>query len=386
MSTAVGGYAASHYTAVAEAFQENFDGLGDVGAAFAAYQDGELVVDIWGGAADSKRDVPWGQDTMALLFSGTKALVGLCLLMLAERGQLDLDAPVARYWPQFAAAGKARVTVAELASHQARLPAVRMPLSEDDLLDPARMAALLAAQPQEKDPRAQFAYHALTYGWLCGEIVRRVDGRTVGEFFADEVAGPLELELWIGIDAAIEGRVARLEYAPDWGGASPVSSDADDDLKAAVWANPPLFPAPEMPWNRPSWHQAQIPASNAIGTARSVARFYGCLACGGELDGVRLLKTATLDKGTRQLSGGNDPFIGHPMAYGIGLALQTHIRAYGPPADAFGHAGSGGQVHGAWPTQRVGFSYMTNQLRDGELADPRSVRLLGSLYRAVTNG
>ena len=315
------------------------------------------------------------------MMSGSKALVALCLLLLIDRGELDPDAPVARYWPEFGAAGKSMVTVAEVASHRARMPAVRTPLSERDVLDPVYVASVLAAQPREEDPRARFVYHSLTYGWLCAELVRRVDGRTIGEFFAAEVAGPLGLDLWIGIDPSVEPRVARLEYAPGYG--EHLAVDPADDLQVAVFRNPDAFPVPDLPLNRPAWHQAQIPAGNAIGAARSTARLFGCLACGGRINGVRLLRESTLVLGTRQLAAGDDPFIPYPLAYGIGMALQTRLKTFGPPRGAFGHAGAGGSVHGAWPAERVGFSYLMNQMRDSELVDPRHARLLQAVYDAV---
>lgn len=334
-----------------------------------------------GGTADTARGTRWTPDTVAVMFSGSKALVALCLLILVDRGQLDPHAPVARYWPEFGAAGKSAVTVAEVASHRARLPVVRTPLSERDVLDPEYVASILAQQPQEKDPRARLIYHALTYGWLCAELVRRIDGRTIGQFFAAEVAVPLGLDLWIGIDPSVEPRVARLEYAPGYG--KNAQLDPSDDLQVAMFTNPVAFPPSDLPWNRPSWRQAQIPAGNAIGTARSVARLFGCLARGGAIDGIRLLRESTLHLGTRQLAAGDDPFIPYPLRYGIGMALQHRLHVLGPPDEAFGHPGSGGSVHGAWPRERTGFSYLMNQMRDTALVDPRPDRLLQALHEVV---
>lgn len=383
MTASVSGFVTAGYERVAEAFERNFEELGEVGAAFSATSNGELVVDLWHGLADSKSGARWDRDTVVPLFSTTKGLVAICVLMLADRGQLDLDAPVAKYWPDFAANGKSGVTVIEVMSHRARLPAVRTRLSEEDLLEPRRLASLLAAQPQEVDPRAAFTYHPMTYGWLCGEIVRRVDGRTVGQFFADEVAEELGLDLWIGIDASIEPRVARLEYAPNWTDRLGTAASTQDGLKLAVWSNPALLKPPELMWNRPAWHEAEIPASNAIGTARSVARLYGCLARGGELDGVRLLGSNLILRARQTLASDVDPLTEQPIAFGIGFQVQNKLRAYGPPPDAFGHSGAGGSIHGAWPRQRVGFSYAMNQLRDDELVDPRAHGLLTALHEAV---
>lgn len=256
------------------------------------------MVDLWGGVADPDTGRPWTRDTLQLIYSGTKGLVAACVLILVERGALHLDAPVADYWPEFAAHGKDRITVAEVMSHQGRLPGVRARLSRDDVLEPVRMAALLAAQPPESDPRAALIYHALTYGWLTAELIRRVDGRGVDAFFADEIAGPLGLDLWIGLPPEHEHRVSTISYGPDLA-AEPDAPAPTDELARIVQANPPMFVRGDMVWNTARVHQAVIPGAGAIGTARSVARFYGCLARGGEIDGVRILSEATLQLGRR---------------------------------------------------------------------------------------
>ncbi len=377
------GFVAPGFEGVREEFERNFTERDELGAAFAATLDGKPVVDLWGGQADRDSRRPWAGDTVQVVFSGTKGLVALCLLMLADRGQLDLDAPVARYWPEFARHGKEGVTVAELASHRARLPAVAEPIAIEDYLDPERLAALLADQAPERDPRAGFVYHGLTYGWLCGEVIRRVDGRSVGAFFAEEVAVPLGLQAWIGIPPEVEGRVATLEFAPRWGEAGALAGLHEDPLWRSIWTNPWIFPAETMHWNRADLHAAEIPGAGGIAEARSLARLYGCLARGGELDGVRLLRPETLELGRRQRSGGADPFSGVVHAFGIGFQLQTERGLFGPAPDGFGHGGAGGSVHGAWPSRRVGFSYAMNQMRDTDPVDPRAIALLASLYEAL---
>lgn len=376
------GHVAAGFEPVAEAFARNLAERGELGAAFAAVLDGEPVVDLWGGSADRARAVPWERDTPILLFSGAKGLVALCLLMLVERGALELDAPVARWWPEFAAAGKGAVTVREAATHRARLPGIRVPVSEQEVVDPVRMAALLADQPAEADPRAAFAYHNLAFGWILGELIRRADGRSVRDFFAEEVAGQLGLELGFGADAEREPAVAQLEYAPGWGAAFGAGPD-DDPLRTAIYGNPPLLAAGEVRWNRPALRRALIPAANAIGTPRSMARLYGCLARGGELDGVRLLSPETLALGRAEQVRGTDAFLGAPFVFGVGFQLQNDLRWLGPPADAFGHPGAGGSVHAAWPSARVGVSYATTQLRDDAPLDARPSSLLAALDAAI---
>jgi CubicO group peptidase (beta-lactamase class C family) len=380
------GHVAAGFEGVAEQFELNFTERGDLGAAFAAVLDGEPVVDLWGGFADPAQPVRvWSEDTLQLIFSGTKALVATCMLMLIERGRLALDDEVCRHWPEFAANGKRAITVADLMSHRARLPGVRTPLRDSDLTDARALAELLAEQAPETDPRAVAVYHPLTFGWLCGELVRRVDGRTVGHFFAEEVAGPLDLELWIGLPEENEARVSTLVRGPgmDGGRVSDEAVLAADELLARVWANPPDPPDGSMPWNGRPYHAAEIPGANAIGTARSVARLFGCLARGGELDGVQLLRPETLELARCPLSRFRDPLLDEPMAYGAGFQLQTPLRSFGPPANAFGHAGAGGSIHAAWPDQRVGVSYAMNEMRNEPAGDPRSQSLLQVLFEAV---
>ena len=310
------GYVAPGFEGVATEFERNFSERGEVGAAFAACLDGKMVVDLWGGLADpGPPPRPWREDTLQLIFSGTKGLVAACGLMLIDRGLLALEDPVCKHWPEFAANGKQAVTVAELFSHRARLPGVRAPLQESDLTDDVRLAQLLATQAQESDPRAAASYHGLTYGWLCGELIRRVDGRSVGRFFAEEIARPLDLELWIGLPEAYEPRVSTLLYGADWSDPDHTAQDyAADPFLACAEVNPPVLMEGRMPWNTRPFHAAEIPAVNGIGSARSIARLYCCLARGGELDGVRLMSPETIELGRRELSRFVEAFSAEPLA------------------------------------------------------------------------
>jgi CubicO group peptidase (beta-lactamase class C family) len=382
----VAGITAPGYERVADAFDENLTEHGEVGAAFCAYVRGQQVVDLWGGVADPQSGRPWAEDTLQVIFSGTKGLIAVCILILTERGQLDLDARVARYWPEFAAAGKESVLVRHVVSHTAGLPGIRRrEVTRSEMLDGQLMASLLADEVPIWEPGSVLCYHPLTYGWLCGELMRRIDGRSAGRFFAEEVAQPLGLELWIGLPAAEEARVAVLQPCLTWGQAAQNNPDevAADPVLRAVWGNPPFLLRDEIwRWNTTPVRNAEIPAANAVGTARSVARLYGCLASGGELDGVRLLSRGTLENGRRLLSSGIDPLQKLPFAFAAGFELQSTRSTLGPPADAFGHGGAGGSMHGAWPSQQAGFSYAMNELRDDEVEE-RSSRLLGALFRAI---
>jgi CubicO group peptidase (beta-lactamase class C family) len=372
----IGGHVAPGFEGVARAFERNFAERDEIGAAFAAVRDGETLVDLYGGLADRASGRPWTEDTLQLVFSGTKGLLAVCLLLLLERGQLELDAPVARYWPEF---GKESVRVRDVVSHTARLPGIDTELDLDALPDFERMTAILAAQPQSDDPRAGFCYHALTYGWLCGELVRRADGRSPGAFFADEIARPLELELWIGLPPGEERRVSTLVHHDGWPTKPHLSDDrfAEDRLTWSIWGNPPTFGRETFPWNRSDYRRAEIPGANAVGMARSVARLYATLVA------AEVVSEETLRLGRTELSRGWEPVLDSPMAFGVGFQLQTEEQPFGPPADGFGHGGAGGSIHGAWPELRVGFSYAMNLMRDDEDEDGRADTLLRALHEAV---
>jgi CubicO group peptidase (beta-lactamase class C family) len=360
---------------VADAFRANLEELGELGAAFAAYVSGRKVVDIWGGVADARDGRPWTGDTLQLVFSGTKGLTAACMMLVAERGLVDVERPVAEYWAEFAACGKADVTVADILTHRAGLAAVTEDLELDDLLDPIRLADLLARQAPHWEDASRLAYHGLTYGWLCDALMRRITGVSVGGFLASEIAEPLGLDVWIGLPPELEARVSTLSmrnYEPEL----PASA-----YGRRVFFNPPVFAEP-LPWNLPRFHQAELAGVNAIGAARSLARLYGCLAQGGALDDVRLCSPQAIERAAALRVRGVDPYANEDVAFGLGFELQTEDLAFGPALDAFGHTGAGGSVHGAWPRQRTGFSYCMNEMRP-EAGDRRARRLLEALYACL---
>ena len=360
----VQGRVAEGYEAVAKAFGRNLREEGELGAAFAAVLGGDLVVDVWGGVADDETGEPWREDTLALVFSGTKGFVAVAVLILIERGLLELDEEVARYWPGFTEG----VQVRHVVSHTAGVPGLRDGFTAEELLDTELLASRIAAEPPYWPPGTRLAYHALTYGWICDGLIRRVDGRSAGQFLAEEVAGPLGLELWIGLPSDLEPRVAGLRRAEDFG--ITALGGEEEALLRTVYGG--LLDA--FPWNEPAFHQAEIPAVNGVGTACSIAGLYGGLD--------RLLSADTTVLGHAELSRGVCPITGRPYAYGVGFELQTELQRFGPPTNAYGHTGSGGSTHGAWPDERVGFSYVTNELRR-EAGDDRSRRLLSALHEAV---
>jgi CubicO group peptidase (beta-lactamase class C family) len=329
--------------------------LGDGGAAFAAVVDGEPVVDLTSGL---------DEDALLLIFSGTKGLVAVCMLLLLERGGLELDAPVARYWPGF----HPDVLVRHVVSHTSGVPALRRGIQQADLLDGRALAAEVAREPPFWPPGTRLAYHAFTYGVLCDELIRRVDGRSTGRFFAEEVAAPLALELWIGLPREQEHRVATLHpsrtFQPAYDGAEP------DPLYAVLYGDVHT----RFPWNDRPYHRAEIPAANAIGTARSIARLYGNLE--------QILAPETILLGRTELSRDCCAITRLPYAFGVGFELQTELLSLGPPNDAFGHTGSGGSSHGAWPSERGAFSFAMTDLRSAD-DDERAARVLTALHQAL---
>ena len=333
---------------VAEEFAENFASRGEVGAAFAAVRDGELIVDLWGGIADPATGRAWERDTMQLVFSGAKGLVSACILLLIQRNAIELEAPVARYWPEFARNGKSDITVAQVMSHQARLPGIARPVIPQEAIDPVFMAQLLAEQAPSTDPRAEFVYHGLTFGWLAAEIVRRVDGRDLGALFAEEFAGPLELDLWLGVPEEQHDRIATVHYAPEWPNRTPPKGDK---LIESIII-PRINNEERLVYlNSAAFRSSLSPANGAIGTARSLAFFYARLNA--------VLRSDIIELGRTALRAGYNGLDRQPMTVGVGFRLET-----GDPVlpDWFGHNGIGGSGHGMWPSRNVAFSYTPNCL------------------------
>jgi CubicO group peptidase (beta-lactamase class C family) len=370
----VQGFVLPGYERVRDAFERNFTDGHEMGAAFTALVDSEIVISCWGGLADRASKRPWTQDTLAVIFSGTKGLVAACMLLLIDRGQLNLEDPVRRYWPEFAVNGKAAVTARDCLSHTARVPGLVRPTTIAEITDSTRMASVLADQALSDDPRAELVYHALTFGWLCDEMVRRTDGRSIAEFFADEFARPMSLDIWIGLPGNLEQRVAMLEPHPSWPADAEASSEARDPLWWSVNANPPVFDQKHFPWNSREYHAAGIPAAGAIASAKSMAEFYAGLS------GV--ISPPVLEAARTTMAAGISALSGAETRFGVGFQLQVGDR-FGPATQAYGHVGAGGSVHGAWPDDHVAFSYVTNLLRDDEHSHDRAHIVLDALYGAI---
>jgi CubicO group peptidase (beta-lactamase class C family) len=377
----------ARFERVREAFIENFVTRGDVGAALAVTIDGKPVVDLWGGYADKARTRPWRHDTIVNVYSATKGVAATCLNRLVDEGRVDLDAPVATYWPEFAQAGKDTLRVRWLLSHRAGLPAVRKTLPADALLSWDLMTTALAEQAPWWEPGTRHGYHALTFGYLVGEVVRRVTGKSLGVYCREEITGPLAIDFHIGLDARDDARCAEVIAAlplPS-GESNPLNDAASGDpesIVAKALNNPPGALRLSM-INSPAWRRAEIPAANGHTNARALSRFYGALARGGEVDGVRVLSPAQVEQCYAEQSNGIDAVLSVPMRFGLGYRLTQPAAQYGPNPHAFGHTGAGGSLGFADPDARIGFAYTMNQMGSQILLDSRVAALLDALYPAI---
>lgn len=386
MSPAIDGMCDSRLRRVRDAFAENFARHGEVGATVAVTVDGKVAVDLWAGHADAARTRPWKRDTIVNIASSTKGPTAICAHRLADRGLLDLEAPVATYWPEFAQAGKAAIPVHFLLSHRAGLPAIESPLPTEAFYDWDRMTRALAAQEPWWEPGTRHGYHAFTFGWLVGEVVRRITGKSLGRYWREEVAEPLGIDCHIGLGAEHDARVA--EFIPIL---PPPPGEPDLEEELLKNAGPMVQKAINNPpktvadMNTPAWRRAEIPAGNAHTTARAVARVYGALACGGEVDGVRVLSQGSIERArTDQASGPDAVLFGMPTRFGLGFSLPPKGAGFGSSgAGAFGCPGAGGSIGFADPEGRVGFAYVMNQMQTVFPVDPRALRLIDALYASL---
>ena len=377
MDVHVEGVCAPRFAKVKDAFAKNFAVENEVGASFAATLDGELVVDLWGGSADAARTRPWRRDTLANVWSTTKAMAALCAHVAVDRGLVELDAPVAKYWPEFAAGGKERLPVRWLFSHQAGLAGLSEPLPAEAALDWARFTGALAAQKPLWEPGTRSGYHALTFGHLLGELVRRTDGRSPGRFFREEVAEPYGAEVFIGLPEAEEPRVAEMipPEPPAPLSAPPARGEPNYELKFAL-SNPPITQAIA---NTRAWRATEVPAANGQANARGVARAMAVLACGGALEGRRLLSESAVATAITEQCYGRDIVLG-PMRWGLGFMLVSKDLPLSPNPRTFGHGGWGGSFGLADCDARASLAYVMNRMSPGTTGDKRLGRLLRAFY------
>ncbi|WP_327403417.1 beta-lactamase family protein [Streptomyces sp. NBC_01288] len=384
----VNGMVAEGFEPVRDAFVRNFEARGDRGAAVTVYRHGHRVVDLWAGTKDVDGTAPWQQDTAQIIRSATKGVAAAVLLLLAQRGELDLDAPVGEYWPEYKAAGKEHTLVWHLLAHRAGVPVLDRPLTPEQAADPVLSAAAVAAQAPAWAPGTDHGYHAQTYSWLTGELVRRVTGRSIGEWIADEIAGPVGTDLWVGLPASSAdrvGRVAQLEAATT--DASALRTRPKRSVSEA-YANPDsltrrafgaITPMPDE--NDPAYRAAELPASNGIATADGLARVYASLI--GEVDGgVRLFTPATVQLARTERSSGPDRVLVITTRFGLGYML--HGSASPLLAEtSFGHPGRGGALGFADPESGIAFGYVTNGFRKSVTADPRAQALVRAVRTSL---
>jgi CubicO group peptidase (beta-lactamase class C family) len=347
---------ASGFERVAEVFASNFERRGELGAACTVYRDGRPVVDLWGGLADPSSGRPWQRDTMVIVFSTAKGIAAVVVNLLIERGLLAADAPVARYWPEFAAGGKAAIPLRWLLSHQAGLPDEGGTLTEEDILDGERRVRELAARTPAWPPGSAHGYHARSFGWMVGELVRRVTGTSLGQYLAAEIASPLALDLYIGLPERLEPRVASL-----WSAEGPY----------------------EGVWNTRALHAAELPSSNGICSAHALARMYA--ACIGEVDGIRLLQPDTVARACEVQATGIDCVLNAAFTFGLGFMLPPTLPPRVGPR-AFGHGGNGGSFAFADPDRNIGFGYVLNRVRPPGESEACQYALVEALYDSLGQG
>lgn len=373
------GYCDRRFAGLRSAFATNFREHGEVGAALAVALEGRPVVDLWAGWADRARTRPWRRDTLVNVFSVGKPMAALCLLMLVECGHVDLDAPVADYWREFAAANKGEVTVRMLLGHRAGLPAVRRSLSRLCMYDWRQMTSALAAEEPWWEPGRKHGYHVNTFGFLIGELVRRVSGETIGAFFHRAIAVPLGADFHFGIGAEQDRRVAEFlfpDVAPNF-----VDAKTTSMVRHAYFNPPGLSGLGTV--NTRAWRAAEMPSTNGHATARAVARIYSALAAGGAVDGIRVLRTDTVELATREVSCGRDEVLDRPSRFGLGFQLTQPERPLGPNQKSFGHFGAGGSLGFADPDQALAFAYTPNQGEGPRWQNPRNRGLIDALYASL---
>jgi CubicO group peptidase (beta-lactamase class C family) len=411
--TTISGWVAPGFEGVRDVFQANFDAGVEVGAAFGAYHRGEKVVDLWGGIADNRTQEPWKEDSLVLVYSTTKGVVAMCANRLAQQGALDVEAPVVTYWPEFASAGKEEVTVADLLSHRAGLAWVDGTMSFDEMIRWDPVIEALERQAPSWPPGTAHGYHATTYGWLVGEVVRRVTGMSIGTYLRTEIAGPLGADFFIGLPASEEPRVARLVSFLEGlkSGTATLSAESEDSPQAGpsltelaelakTYFAPggPLFKAMSAPggaltdeevWHSPQLHAAEIPAANGICDARSLALLYG--ACVDDVKTAsgapfRILTPEQVERAVQQETKGPDEVLmGLDIQWGLGFNVNSGIigaAGLGGPR-AFGHFGMGGSAGWADPDMHLGMGYVMNRMDIGTTGDTRSFKLMRSCLDAA---
>ena len=380
-SIAVSGTVAPGFEPVREQFAANFkrdDHCREVGAALSVFHGERCVADLWAGHTDERGAHPWRKDTLLNVYSTTKGVVAVCVAMLVDRGALSYEDTVASVWPEFAQNGKQHITIAQVLSHQAGLPAFEQPTTLPDLYDWDARCAALAAQKTRWTPGEKTAYHPITYGYLAGEIVRRVSGsRSIGEFLQKEIAAPLEADFFIGLAPALHRRVAETLMPKSM--VNPSSLPVIEETRGSV-TNPMLHPKAA---NTAEWRSAEMPALNGHASADGIARVYAMLANGGVFQRRQLLSPATIDRMTRVLSNRMDLTLGMEAGWAAGVVMNGATEFFGPNPRTYGHSGWGGSFGCADPDQRLAIGYVCNQMGPALVGDVRARELCASVYACL---
>lgn len=378
--TEIHGFCDDRFAAVKEAFLENFKTEGEVGASFAATLNGKFVVDIWGGYADKDKSRPWEKNTIVNVFSTTKVMTIICALMLVDHGQLDLDTPVAKYWPEFAQNGKEKILVRQVFSHTSGLAGWEEKIEMKDFYNWDKAVSLLAAQKPWWDPGTSSGYHATTHGYLLGELVRRITGKSLGTFFREEVSGPLNADFHIGFGQELDNRVAdMIPYALPQKGEPGYMEMDPQSLFGRVFTNP-IIEIDAV--NKRDWRAAEIPAAGGHGNARSVARVGSAIACGGEVDGIRLLKLETIKKAQEEQSYGQDLVLMLPIRFGVGFGLPSKEMPFLRPNTVW-WGGAGGSMIIMDLENKLSICYVMNQMKMTIVGDPRPLKLITAIYEGL---
>ena len=371
------GFASKGFEQVRDTFADNFAKLGDVGASYCVTKDGETVVDLWGGHADAAKTKPWVKDTIINVYSTTKTMTALTALLLADRGLIDFKAPVAKYWPEFSANGKANVTVAQLMSHSAGLSGWKEKISTADLYDWEKATSLLAAQSPFWEPGTAPGYHALTQGYLVGEVIRRVTGKSIGTVFREEIAEPLNADFWIGLPASEDARVAELIPPPPGEG---VADGNQDEIQKNMATNPGIDVAETK---TRAWRGAEIPAAGGTGNARAVAEIQTILANGGVARGKRFMSEAGCRKALELQIEGTDKVMGIPARFGMGFGLAGGAVPLPNPNSIY-WGGYGGSIIIIDMDARTTLSYVMNVMHGTTTGDMRGMGLAMATWQALS--
>ena len=376
--TDIHGFCDEKFSAVRDAFVNNFENSDEVGASVAVTVEGEFVVDLWGGYRDAAGTLPWQEDTIVNVYSTTKTMAALCALVLADRGELDLYAPVSKYWPEFAQNGKESVEVRHFMSHSAGLSGMDEPMQGEALFDWDNVVEALARQAPWWEPGSASGYHALTQGHLIGEVVRRITGKSLGAFFASDIAGPMQADFHIGTGEEHFPRIGELIPPDDSVAQSPQADPGS--ISARTFANP----AADASWSAtPGWRKAEIPAANGHGNARSVVRAQTAVANGGSAFGVELLSPAGAARIFDEQTNGEDLVLGVPLRFGMGYGLTSEDLPMGPNEHIAYWGGWGGSTIVVDQDARMCTSYVMNKMFGGLLGDMRGFSLLQAAYASL---